>query len=141
MNALDTLNTPTRSRDAAALLGRVLLAAIYIMSGWGKIGGFAGTAGYIASKGLPLPEVGAALAVAVELLGGLMILVGFKARWTALVMAIFTLAAGVLFHAYWQDPPAAQMANYINFWKNVAIAGGFMMIFAFGPGRWSLDRG
>jgi putative oxidoreductase len=131
----------TAAADAAALVGRILIAALFIMSGWGKIAGFEGTAGYIASKGLPLPQVGAAIAVVVELIGGLLILVGFKTRWTALVMAVFTIAAGILFHAYWQDAPEAARANYINFWKNVSIAGGFLLLYAFGPGRFSLDRG
>jgi putative oxidoreductase len=136
-----TSDTATGGRDAAALVARVLLSLLFIMSGFSKIGGFAGTAGYIASKGLPLPEVGAAIAIAVELFGGLLVLVGFKTRWTALAIALFTLAAGVFFHAFWQQPPAQQMADYINFWKNVSIAGGFLMIYALGPGRLSVDRG
>jgi len=131
----------TPLQDGAALAGRILLAAIFIMSGWNKIGGFEGTAGYIASKGLPLPQVGAAIAIVVELIGGLLILLGYRTRWVAIVMAIFTLAAGILFHAFWLDAPAARMANYINFWKNVSIAGGFLLLVAFGPGRLSLDRG
>lgn len=131
----------TPLQDSAALAGRILLAAIFIMSGWNKIGGFEGTAGYIASKGLPLPQVGAAIAIVVELIGGLLILLGYRTRWVAIVMAIFTLAAGILFHAFWLDAPAARMANYINFWKNVSIAGGFLLLVAFGPGRLSLDRG
>jgi len=128
------------TRDAAALVGRLLLATIFIMSGFSKISGFAGTAGYIASKGLPLPEVGAAIAIVVELGLGLLVAIGFRVRWSALVIAVFTLAAGFLFHAFWQDPPEARMANYINFWKNVSIAGGFLLLWAFGPGRYSLDR-
>ena len=128
------------TRDAAALVGRLLLAAIFIMSGFGKLTSFAGTAGYIASKGLPLPEVGAAIAIAVELGLGLLVAFGFKTRWSALVIAVFTLAAGFLFHAFWQEAPEARMGDYINFWKNVSIAGGFLLLWAFGPGRYSIDR-
>jgi putative oxidoreductase len=118
-----------------------MLALIFITSGFGKIGGFEGTVGYIASKHLPLPQVGAIVAIICELGGGLLLAVGFKARWAALVLAIFTLAAGILFHNYWDLTDAAQkMANQINFWKNVAISGGMLMVFAFGPGRYSLDK-
>ena len=127
--------------DVVALVGRILLAAIFIKSGFGKIAGFEGTVGYIASKGLPLPQIGAIVAILVELGGGILLAIGFKARWAGLVLAIFTLAAGILFHDYWAAEAAQKMAQQINFWKNVAIAGGMLMVFAFGPGRFSVDRG
>jgi putative oxidoreductase len=130
----------TNAQDVAALVGRLLLAALFIPSGFSKLTGFAGTVGYIASKGLPLPEVGAAIAVAVELGVGILFAIGFKARWMALILAVFTLAAGILFHNYWAADAAQKMMQSINFWKNVAITGGFLMAFAFGPGRYSLDR-
>lgn len=130
----------SRTRDTLALAARVLLTAIFVMSGVTKITNFAGTAAYIASKGLPLPELCAAIAIAVELGAGLLVLFGWKTRWAALVIAIFAVVVGVLFHAYWTDVPAARMSDYINFWKNISIAGGFLMVFAFGPGRYSLDR-
>ena len=128
-------------QNTAALVGRILLAAIFLTSGFGKITGFDGTVGYIASKHLPLPQVGAIIAILCELGGGILLLVGFKARWAGLVLAIFTLAAGLLFHDYWNLTDAAQVAaNKINFWKNVAISGGMLMVFAFGPGRYSVDK-
>jgi putative oxidoreductase len=131
----------TNTQNAAALIGRILLALIFVTSGFGKVMGFHGTVGYIASKGLPMPEVGAVIAVACELGAGLLLLVGFKARWAGLVLAIFTLAAGILFHDYWNAADAvAKMNNQINFWKNIAIAGGMLMVFAFGPGAWSVDK-
>ena len=128
-------------QNTAALVGRILLAAIFLTSGFSKITGFDGTVGYIASKHLPLPQVGAIIAILCELGGGILLLVGFKARWAGLVLAIFTLAAGILFHDYWDLTDAAQIAaNKINFWKNVAISGGMLMVFAFGPGRYSVDK-
>jgi len=131
----------TNAQDLAALVGRLLLASLFIPSGFSKLTGFSGTVGYIASKGLPLPEVGAAIAIAVELGVGILFAIGFKARWMALILAIFTLAAGILFHNYWALSDAAQIAmNKINFWKNVAISGGFLMAYAFGPGRYSVDK-
>jgi len=128
------------TQAAAALVGRILLASIFITSGFGKITGFEGTVGYIASQGLPLPQVGAIIAILVELGGGLMLAIGFKARWAALAIAIFTLAAGILFHNYWAVEAAQKMGQEINFWKNVAITGGALAFFAFGPGRYSVDK-
>jgi putative oxidoreductase len=128
------------SKDWAALVGRILLAIVFIPAGFSKIGGFAGTAGYIASKGLPLPEVGAALAVAVEILAGVALLLGWKTRWAALALAVFTLVASVFFHAFWAVPPEQQMTQYLMFMKNVGIVGGLLAFFAFGPGRLSIDK-
>jgi len=126
--------------DAVALVGRILLAAIFIKSGFGKITGFEGTVGYIASKGLPLPQIGAIVAILVELGGGILLAVGFKARWAALAMAIFTLAAGIIFHNYWAVDAAQRMGQEINFWKNISMTGGLLMVYAFGPGRYSVDK-
>jgi putative oxidoreductase len=128
------------TQAAAALVGRILLAAIFITSGFGKITGFDGTVGYIASKGLPLPQIGAVIAILVELGGGILLAIGYKARWAALAIAIFTLAAGILFHNYWAVEAAQKMGQQINFWKNIAIAGGALAFFAFGPGRYSVDK-
>ena len=127
--------------NTAALIGRILLALIFITSGFAKITGFEGTVGYINSKHLPLPQVAAAIAILCELGGGLLLAIGFKARWAGLALAIFTLAAGLLFHDYWNLTDAAQVAaNKINFWKNLSITGGMLMVFAFGPGRYSVDK-
>jgi putative oxidoreductase len=129
------------NRDMAALVGRVLLALMFVLAGFGKISGFEGTAGYIASKGLPLPQVGAAIAVAVELGGGLLLVAGWKARWVALVLAVFTAVATFFFHDFWNMADAAAGTNKIMFLKNVAVIGGMLMVWAFGPGRYSVDRG
>jgi putative oxidoreductase len=130
----------TENKDWAALVGRILLGIVFIPAGFGKIGGFAGTAGYIASKGLPLPEVGAAIAIAVEIVAGVALLLGWKARWAALALAVFTLVASVFFHAFWSVPPEQHMTQYLMFVKNIGIVGGLLAIFAFGPGRMSVDR-
>jgi putative oxidoreductase len=128
-------------RDGAALAGRALLALLFIWSGIGKIPGFSGTVGYIASQGLPMPTVLAALAVIVELGGGLLLLVGLKARWAALVLGLFLLVITPVFHAWWNVPEAQVTAQQINFVKNVAILGGMLLVWGFGPGRYSFDRG
>lgn len=126
--------------SAAALVGRVLLALMFVIAGVGKIGGFEGTVGYIASKGLPLPAVLAAGTVALEIVGGLALIAGFKARWAALALAAFTLLATVLFHNYWAMPAEQQYVQQLMFMKNLGVAGGMLMLFAFGPGRFSIDR-
>ena len=130
------------SSDIAALISRALLVALFLLSGLGKIQDFTGTAAHIASKGLPLPELGVAAAIVMEVGVALLVLIGWKARAAALALGVFTLVAGVFFHTYWADTDAAaRMSDFINFWKNVSIAGGFLMVFAFGPGRYSVDRG
>lgn len=125
--------------NAAALVGRILLALIFIMSGFGKITGYDGTAQYMATK-LPMVAVLLPLTILTELGGGTLLIVGFKARWVGLVLAGFTLLAALLFHDYWNADAAHRMGQYLNFWKNVTITGGMLMVFAFGPGAWSLDR-
>lgn len=127
-------------QNPLALLGRLLLAALFLPAGVGKLlGGVAGTAGYIASKGLPMPEVLAVATIALEIGAGLMLLLGFKTRWAAFALALFTLAAGFLFHNYWAMPEAQQMMQKLMFNKNLAIAGGLFVLAAFGAGSLSLD--
>ena len=126
--------------SAVALVGRILLAAMFLMAGYGKIGGFAGTVGYISSVGLPAPQVLAAAAVVVELVGGALLLIGWKARWAALALAGFTVMASVLFHNYWAMPVEKQMLQSIMFTKNAAVVGGLLMVAALGAGGWSVDR-
>ena len=114
------------------LFGRIGLSLLFIISGWGKIAGYTATQGYMASKGLPgelLP-----LVIALELGGGLAILAGAFTRWTAIALAAFSLVSALIFHIDFADPMQA-----INFWKNVAIAGGFLMLAANGPGPLSVD--
>jgi putative oxidoreductase len=127
-------------KDWAALLGRVLLAAMFVISGFEKITGFAGTAGYIAAKGLPLPEVLTAIAIAIEVGGGVAILLGWKTRWAAVALAVFLIVITPIFHGYWSAPAAEAMQQQINFLKNSSILGGVLLLLSFGPGRFSVDR-
>ncbi len=136
-----TQNATTPASDAVMLVARILLALMFVSAGFSKIGGFEGTAGYIASKGLPLPQLGAAIAIVVELAGGIMLIVGWKARWAALAIAVFTAAATVIFHNYWAMTGADAFTQRLMFWKNVSVIGGLLAVYAFGPGRWSIDRG
>ena len=131
------MNTMT---DALALAGRILLAVLFLAAGYDKIGGFAGTAGFIGSKGLPLPQVLAAATIALEVIGGLLLVIGFKTRWVAAALAGFTVLASIIFHNFWAMPEAQQMMQKLMFLKNMSITGGLLMVMAFGAGRWSVDR-
>ena len=126
-------------QNPLALLARLLLAALFLPAGIGKISGFAGTAGYIGSVGLPLPELGAAIAIAVEVLGGIALIIGFGTRWAALALAVFTLVASFFFHAYWALPAEQQMMQQLMFMKNIGVVGGLLALAAFGAGAFSLD--
>ena len=132
-----TATTP--AQDTMALIGRILIAYLFIPSGWAKLAGFAGTVGYIASKGVPFPEICAAIAVAAELGLGLLVLVGWQTRWAALGLAIFVAVITPIFHAYWAVPEAQQMMQKLNFTKNLSTVGGLLVLAAFGAGRLSLD--
>jgi putative oxidoreductase len=126
--------------DALALVGRLLLAAMFVYAGIGKIGGFEGTAGYIASKGLPLPQLLAAGTIALEIGAGVMLAVGWKARWAAFALAGFTVLATLIFHAYWAYPAEQMYTQQLFFLKNMAITGGLLVVTALGAGRWGFDR-
>ncbi len=126
-------------QDFAALAGRSLLALIFVISGYGKITGFAGTAAYMASKGLPMADVLLVGAIAAELGGGLAIVAGWKARWAALALFLFIIPTTLVFHNPAGLPAAEAQAQTIHFLKNVSIMGGMLLLAAFGPGAWSVD--
>jgi putative oxidoreductase len=118
---------------------RVLLAAMFVLAGFSKFAALAGTAGYIASKGLPMPSVLAFGTAALEVVAGLALAIGLQARWAALALAIFTLLASVLFHNFWAMPAEQQMVQQLMFMKNLAVTGGLLMVFSFGAGPLSVD--
>lgn len=123
-----------------ALIGRILLAALFLHSGFGKIGGFQGLIGTVASKGFPMPEFFAAVTIALELVAGLMLVVGWKVRWAALALAAFTLLLSFLFHNFWAMPEAQVAMQRIQFLKNMGMIGGLLYVAAFGAGRFSVDK-
>ena len=123
-----------------SLLGRILIALIFILSGFSKIAGFDGTVGYIASQGLPLPQLLAIGAILVELGGGLMLALGWKARWAAGAMLIFTALAAVFFHNFWAVPADQMQNQMIHFMKNLSMMGGLLYVVVHGSGQLSLEK-
>lgn len=122
------------------VIARVLLALMFVLAGFSKFGGLEGTAGYIGSKGLPAPYLLAVATAFLEVVGGLLLIVGFQARWAALALAVFTLLASVLFHNFWAMPAEQAFVNQLMFMKNLAVAGGLLFVFSLGAGPASLDN-
>lgn len=139
MPTMHPTTTKDTAQDVMTLVGRILIALLFVPGGWGKISGFEGTVGYIASKGVPLPEVCAAIAIFFEFFVGLSLLAGFKTRWAALGLAFFTVVITPVFHNFWASPEAQVMMQKMNFFKNLAIIGGLLAFASFGGGRFSVD--
>ncbi|MCA1440880.1 DoxX family protein [Ensifer sp. IC4062] len=122
-------------QSALAFIGRLLLAAIFLSSGFEKLADPAGTIEYIRAANLPLSTVAYAVALVVELGGGILLVLGYQARLAALALAVFTLASALGFHTNFAD-----QNQMIHFMKNLAITGGFLQVVALGAGAFSLDR-
>jgi putative oxidoreductase len=116
------------------LLGRILIGAPFVLSGLGKLVAHDATVGYIASVGLPLPQLGWLTAMAVEMGGGALLLIGYRTRVVALVVALFALATAIFFHHNFAD-----QNQMIHFLKNIMIVGGLLQIVYFGAGPLSID--
>ncbi len=129
----------TTFQNPLALVGRLLLALLFLPAGISKVAGFAGTTGYIASKGLPLPELGVVIAIVMEIGGSLALIAGLKTRIAALALAVFTLVATFVFHNFWGVPADQAMVQQLMFYKNIAVVGGLLVLAAYGAGAWSVD--
>lgn len=121
-----------------ALSGRVLMALIFLVAGIRKALAFAATVGYFGKLGLPMAEVLVPLTIALEIGGGLLLIAGWQVRWTASVLALFTIGSALVAHRFWQVGDPMQFGNQLNhFLKNVAMVGGFLLVIAMAP----TDRG
>jgi putative oxidoreductase len=120
------------------LAGRILVTAIFLISGYHKIIGFSGVAGFMASKGIPFAEVLLVCAIVFEIAGGLMVLLGWNARWGALLLFVFTIPATLIFHNFWAVGGAEYQNQFNHFLKNLAILGALAYIMAVGSGPYSL---
>jgi putative oxidoreductase len=126
--------------DFIALVGRILLAFIFVQAGYNKLtGGIAGTVTNMTNHGIPLADILVWGAIAVELGGGLLLMAGLLARWAALALAAYTTALALIFHAYWLAPAAELRADRALFYNHLAIIGGMLVVVAFGAGYYSLD--
>lgn len=119
---------------ALEIVARILMSQIYIISGWSKLTGFSGTQGYFTSMGLPMPGVVTPLVILIELGGGLLLLAGFKTRWVAAILALFSIATAFVAHTNFAEP--GQMNNFM---KNLAMAGGYLLFMKYGADSPSVD--
>jgi putative oxidoreductase len=126
-------------KHLAALIGRVLLSAIFIMSGLGKIMSWEKTSQMMADAGMEFVPVFLAGAIVLEIVGGLMLLLGFMARLGSFLLIVFLIAATLVFHNFWTLSGAAATEQMMNFTKNMAILGGLFEVLGLGPGMWSVD--
>jgi putative oxidoreductase len=127
------------STSIVPLAGRLLISAIFIFSGLNKLGAHAAMVGFAASKGLAAADLAIWLAAAVEILGGLSILLGFQTRIGAWVLFLFLIPTSVVFHNFWALQGMERMDNQAHFFKNVAIMGGLLFVATFGAGAYSID--
>lgn len=120
--------------SAVCLLGRILISVIFLISGTSKVTTPAATIAYIASVGLPFPQLGLVIGIAVELVVAPALVLGYRTSWMATVIAAYCVATAVFFHRNFADPNML-----LHFFKNIAMADGLLRIVAFGAGRFSLD--
>ncbi|WP_458369745.1 DoxX family protein [Pseudomonas fluorescens] len=130
----NTVEQNDLTQASASLIGRILLSAIFILSGFSKLAAPAMMIGYIGSVGLPLPQLALAVAIIVEIGGGLALIAGYRPRTVAAVLAVFSVFTALAFHNALGD-----QNQFIHFFKNIAMAGGLLQVVAFGAGRFSLD--
>jgi putative oxidoreductase len=133
-------NFAVRYGDGFALVGRVLLAWLFLASAWGGLGNIAGFAGYLTNLNVPSPLFFAWAAILAELAFGLCLLFGVAGRYAAVVGIGYVIVATLLAHRYWDYPAAQQGNQYNHFLKNLAVIGGLLLVFVTGPGRFSVDR-
>lgn len=128
------------ARPLLLLIARVAIVALFIIFGYPKIMGFSGTVQYMASSGAPMPQLAAVIAILMEVPAAILIVLGFFTRPLAVLFIFYTLGTAVIGHHYWDMSGDAVVPNMINFYKNVSIAGAFLLLAIVGPGSLSLDR-
>jgi putative oxidoreductase len=128
------------SKTWGVFLGRILIAAIFLQSGYDKLTNFDRTVKLMMSKDMPVPEILLVPAIVILLGGGVLLLVGWKARWAALALILFMIPATLYFHSFWAYPEAQFVNQFHHFFKNLAIIGALFMILGMGSGGMSLDQ-
>ncbi|MGB6978812.1 MAG: DoxX family protein [Candidatus Acidiferrales bacterium] len=125
--------------NVTVLAGRILMSAVFLFSGISKIAAFSTMAGFAQAKGLPLPEAAIGIAAAIEIIGGLFVLVGFQTRVSAWVLALYLIPTTLIFHNFWAMQGMDRMDNQGHFLKNFAIIGGLLILASYGAGGFSVD--
>jgi putative oxidoreductase len=126
--------------DTVLLVARVAMAAIFLPSGFQKLTHLATFAQSLSQRGVPGAAELAPLGAGVEFLGALLILLGIRLRWAALLMAVFTAVAALISHRFWELADVARTQQQVQFMKNIAIIGGFLALFVAGPGRYAVEH-
>lgn len=126
-------------RSGTVLIGRLLLAAIFLVSGFAKLVDVEGTAGYMTAVGIPAAHTLTVVAGVAEILGALAIAIGLLARIGALGLILYLIPTTLIFHGFWAYEGSEQKLQLVNFMKNLGIVGGLMLVFAYGAGRYSVD--
>lgn len=130
---------PKGSKHTVLLVARVLIALLFLVFGWEKLTNFSGTLHYMIHVGAPWPPVATVVAIIMEFFVSIAIIVGIATRPLALLLAVYTLGTAVIAHHYWTMVGSAQIENKINFFKNLSIIGGLLVLYVSGAGRYSLD--
>ncbi|HHA2291230.1 TPA: DoxX family protein [Enterobacter ludwigii] len=139
MNSLRYLDFG-QARHLLLLIGRIALVVLFIIFGYPKLTGFSGTVQYMTSLGTPMPMLAAIIAVVMEVPAAILIVLGFFTRPVAVLFVFYTLGTAIIGHHYWDMTGDAVMPNMINFYKNISIAGAFILLAIVGPGALSLDQ-
>ena len=126
-------------RDVIILVARILLVVLFVVFGWSKLSDYSGTASYMAQVGAPIPSVAALVAIVVEFFVALAVIFGAWTRPLALLLALYTLGTALIAHHFWTMEGADRYANAINFYKNISIIGGLVLLYVTGAGRYSVD--
>lgn len=121
------------------LLGRILLSLIFILAGVGKFMDYNATVQYMAAKGMTMVPLFLVVAALIEIIAGLLVFFGIKARLGAFILFLYLIPVTLLFHDFWNQQGPERQENMINFMKNLAILGGLLYVICVGAGRWSLD--
>lgn len=128
-----------RVGDEVVLAARILLVVLFLIFGWGKLTDYSGTVGYMARTGAPMPEISALVAIVIELFVSIAVVLGAWTRPLAILLAVYVLATAFIGHHYWTMTGADQYANMTNFYKNISIMGGFLLLYITGAGKYSVD--
>ena len=138
---MTNVSATTTYNPIVPLVGRILIGLIFLVAGVRKVIGFAGAVAYLTKLGFPAPEVMAVIAIIIEIVGSILLIVGWRTRWAAWLLVLFVVVAAFAAHRFWEISDAGQFYNQMNhFLKNVAIVGGLLYVATFGPGSASVDK-